>query len=658
MNPAGQPGQMGSGQPNGQPQQRPPFPFQPSDMDRLPIPDADKVKYKMGLTGLYRSMNSSPPDTQQHQEASRKIRDFSAQLATKIRNMRAPSQASSTGGAQGSQGPPATQAPGEQSMAASAGGPAAAAAAAAAAAGGQPGTAPGAAGANAQGQQAQQGNRPQNLVMTAQIRQHTTDTVAHAPQSVVDQGGEAQWLSTRRETYGTAVVKMQQASNWIRDNEPKLRALQQKGAAMSPDEQRVMQELGPKYQQAVAQRQRCQPIIDQIRKEQVSIKEARGPSNGSASDVPANPAARPGQQAGNNASVPQPDSAAEAPKAQPSGAADRMPGASAQAGQQPPRASPVTAAQSAPAQQIKIEPGMSQPQVPPPVSTAIASAATAGMPSAGTPTQNTARMPPTPIQTATPTTSGAPSLSHSAALNRANSHRASQQAGIANQNQLQGTPQGAGGTPLSAGVMGSTAQQPGHPHAHPGQQQPQTSIPTKLPIAKILPEKAAMTPQPVSTSNGGVPPGRPTYTGGGGTAGGVMGQPILPKIPHIQMEGEGERVLNRKKLDDLVRQVCGGQAEGQEGNTLTPDVEEAVLTMADSFVDSLLHSACAIAKARGSKVLEIRDIQLVLERTYNIRIPGYATDELRAVRKVQPAVGWLTKISAIQASKVTGNKEF
>lgn len=88
------------------------------------------------------------------------------------------------------------------------------------------------------------------------------------------------------------------------------------------------------------------------------------------------------------------------------------------------------------------------------------------------------------------------------------------------------------------------------------------------------------------------------------------------------------------------------------------NASQAVLAMADSFVDRLLHSACAVAKQRGSKLLEIRDLQLVLERTYNIRIPGYATDELRAVRKVQPAVGWLTKISAIQASKVTGNKEF
>ena len=54
-----------------------------------------------------------------------------------------------------------------------------------------------------------------------------------------------------------------------------------------------------------------------------------------------------------------------------------------------------------------------------------------------------------------------------------------------------------------------------------------------------------------------------------------MGQPAIARIPAIQMEGEGERVLNKKKLDELVRQVCGGTAEGQEvGNLLAPEVEE------------------------------------------------------------------------------------
>ncbi|CAK7266047.1 Transcription initiation factor TFIID subunit 12 [Sporothrix epigloea] len=171
-------------------------------------------------------------------------------------------------------------------------------------------------------------------------------------------------------------------------------------------------------------------------------------------------------------------------------------------------------------------------------------------------------------------------------------------------------------------------------------------------ISKQLSEKATQMPQPVSLG-GGIVPGRPTLTGGGGIVGGVLGQAAIAKVPAIQIEGEGERVLNKKRLDELVRQVCGGTAEGHEGNLLQPEVEESVLNLADSFVDSVLHSACRNAKERGSKVLEIRDLQLVLERTYNIRIPGYSSDELRSVRKVQPSMAWITKMSMVQAAKVT-----
>jgi transcription initiation factor TFIID subunit 12 len=81
-----------------------------------------------------------------------------------------------------------------------------------------------------------------------------------------------------------------------------------------------------------------------------------------------------------------------------------------------------------------------------------------------------------------------------------------------------------------------------------------------------------------------------------------------------------------------------------------------VLNLADSFVDHVLHSACRAAKERGSKVLEIRDIQVILERTYNIRIPGYSSDELRTVRKVNPNSNWITKMSAVQAAKVMPGK--
>lgn len=231
---------------------------------------------------------------------------------------------------------------------------------------------------------------------------------------------------------------------------------------------------------------------------------------------------------------------------------------------------------------IKVESGTQQPaQIPAPLNTALAAGAS-GMQSAGTPTQNSARVL-TP-QSTTPTTSNSNvrPLTHAAAVNLAGQRPST-------------VPGAAGNTPSSGpistpGVIG--AAQTGHPHAHPSQQaqqQPQqqqaaaqSTIQSKLPIPKHLPERATAMPAPV-TQIGGIGSGRPTLSGGSAIAGGVMNQPALLKAPAYTIEGEGERILNKKKLDELVRQVCGGTAEGQEGNMLTPEVEEVGFTVTFFF---------------------------------------------------------------------------
>jgi transcription initiation factor TFIID subunit 12 len=43
---------------------------------------------------------------------------------------------------------------------------------------------------------------------------------------------------------------------------------------------------------------------------------------------------------------------------------------------------------------------------------------------------------------------------------------------------------------------------------------------------------------------------------------------------------------------------------------------------------------------------------MVLERNYNMRIPGYSADDTRVVRKFQPAPGWTQKLSAVNGAKV------
>ncbi|KAF2101486.1 hypothetical protein NA57DRAFT_34985 [Rhizodiscina lignyota] len=135
-----------------------------------------------------------------------------------------------------------------------------------------------------------------------------------------------------------------------------------------------------------------------------------------------------------------------------------------------------------------------------------------------------------------------------------------------------------------------------------------------------------------------------------------MNQPVIPKPqapPGFTLEGEDGRIISKKKLDELVRQVTGAEGGGQG---LTSEVEEAMLQIADDFVDEVITAACRLAKLRDSATLDIRDIQIILERNYNIRIPGYATDEVRIVRKFHPAPGWTAKMNAVQAAKVMGGK--
>lgn len=76
-------------------------------------------------------------------------------------------------------------------------------------------------------------------------------------------------------------------------------------------------------------------------------------------------------------------------------------------------------------------------------------------------------------------------------------------------------------------------------------------------------------PEPVTMA-----PSRPTLSGGPSHgAMGMMGQPAIQKHPGYVLEGEGQRVLSKKMLDILVRQVTGGG----EGEGLTPDAEEVTI---------------------------------------------------------------------------------
>lgn len=135
----------------------------------------------------------------------------------------------------------------------------------------------------------------------------------------------------------------------------------------------------------------------------------------------------------------------------------------------------------------------------------------------------------------------------------------------------------------------------------------------------------------------------------------MIGQPGLTRPQPFTLEGEGDHVLSKRKLDELVRQVTGSADTSPDAGGLAPEVEEAILALADDFFDELVTSACRLAKLRSSQTLEPRDIQMVLERNYGLRIPGFSLDEARtAAKKFQPAAGWQSKMQAVQTAKTLG----
>ncbi|CAD6991806.1 transcription initiation factor TFIID subunit 12 isoform X2 [Ceratitis capitata] len=89
---------------------------------------------------------------------------------------------------------------------------------------------------------------------------------------------------------------------------------------------------------------------------------------------------------------------------------------------------------------------------------------------------------------------------------------------------------------------------------------------------------------------------------------------------------ENQPILTKPRLLELVREV---DVTAQ----LDEDVEELLLQIADDFVEDAVKATCGFAKHRKVSKVEVRDVQLHLERKWNMWIPGFGTDELRPYKR-------------------------
>lgn len=75
-------------------------------------------------------------------------------------------------------------------------------------------------------------------------------------------------------------------------------------------------------------------------------------------------------------------------------------------------------------------------------------------------------------------------------------------------------------------------------------------------------------------------------------------------------------LLNKARLQELV-------AEIDPDEQLDDDVEENLLQLADEFIENVVSHSCQLAKHRKSASLEVKDVQMVLERQWNMYVPGF-----------------------------------
>lgn len=144
---------------------------------------------------------------------------------------------------------------------------------------------------------------------------------------------------------------------------------------------------------------------------------------------------------------------------------------------------------------------------------------------------------------------------------------------------------------------------------------------------------------------------RPTLSNGTSLSAPVLTTPS--SVGPESFEMGGSKVLGKRKLKDLVRNVVGSDQD----NTIDGDVEEFLCDVADEFIARVTSFACRLAKHRKAETIESSDVQMHLQNNWNIRIPGYSADAVRSIRRIAPTPSYNQKLAGVRMNKSYDDSE-
>jgi transcription initiation factor TFIID subunit 12 len=81
------------------------------------------------------------------------------------------------------------------------------------------------------------------------------------------------------------------------------------------------------------------------------------------------------------------------------------------------------------------------------------------------------------------------------------------------------------------------------------------------------------------------------------------------------------------------------------------EAEEQVLQLADDFLDKVIRQSLRLSQHRGSKALDVQDVQLVLAKHWGIVVPGLGLPNIRPLRPGKQSVSKSSSSGGSQANK-------